>query len=282
MANTINANAIAKILRAEYERELTRSYKLLQFANKEFEWDVAQKWDTVRVPYVTLGWGWNTWTIDPTRDIPKTDITIWTHNMVIEQYQDIRVVISDKELSLLWKDMKTTQEIVRQLKDLAQRLLEDYFVSKLTWTTLATGNEITGASWWLNAWNVHAEIEKIAVQMDKQNVPEDERYVFVSPTNASIIRQSELFDNLESWYRKRSEGEIWKLAWLMAVKSNAISDNNVIGYHNKACNFVEKLNFIKIKEATDWNYYNILGWLFYDSALLWEGLKKVVKYTLWS
>jgi N4-gp56 family major capsid protein len=279
MANTLQANAIAKILMREYERPLTRSYKILPFANRKFEGEVAQKGDTVRVPYVQLAGGWNTGVTDSNRDVPATDMTIGTHNMAIEQYCDIRFKISDKELSLLGKDMGTTQEVVRQLKDLAQKKQEDYFVSKLTGATLAAGNEITGVAGGVTAGNAHAEVEKIVTALDKQNAPEEGRYIFVSPSTASILRQSDLFDGFDARYQKRSSGEVGMIGGAKIVKSTAIADDKMIGYCDQAGNFVEKLNFIKVKEADSGNYYNVVGGLFYDAALLGEGLKKVVDYT---
>ncbi len=277
--NDINTNAIAKILMREYERPLTRAFKIIPFANRKFEGQIKQKGDTVRVPFVKLGAGWNNNVSDSTRDVPASDMEIGTHSMTVEQYSDIRFKISDKEISLLGKDLKTIQEVVNQIKTLAQVKQEDYFVSKLTGTTLASGNEITGVAGGLTAANAYSEIEKISVALDKQNAPEDGRYLFVSPTTASIIRQSKLFDNLESGYKKRSTGEIGMIAGFTIVKSNAIADDTMIGYIDKTANFVEKLNFIKVKEATDGNYYNIVGGLFFDAALLGEGIKKVVKYT---
>lgn len=279
MTNTINAEVIEKVLKREYERPLTRNFVVLPFANRKFEWDIAQKWDTVRVPFVKLGAGWNKNVTDSTRDIPESNLEIWTHSMVVNQYMDIRFKISDKELSLLGKDMGTTQEVVRQIKNLAQKEQEDYFLNKvLTTVEIPTKNKITWVA--LSSANTYAEIEKIAVVLDEQNVPADKRVIFVSPKNASIIRQSKFFDNLEIGYKKRSEWEIWKIAGITIVTTTAIADDKILAYQDKAWNFVEKLNFIKVKEADSGNYYNILGWLFFDAGLFGEALKKVVVYTV--
>ncbi|PZM81837.1 hypothetical protein DLH72_05055 [Candidatus Gracilibacteria bacterium] len=279
MGNTINNEAIAKVLKREYERPLTRAYKVLPFANRKFEGDIAQKGDTVRVPYVRLGAGWNKNVQDSNRDIPNSDLEIGTYSLAVTQYMDIRFKISDKELSLLGKDLGTTQEVVRQIKDLAVKEQEDYFLNKmLTASDIPAKNKITGVD--LTSANVYAEIEKISVVFDEQNVPADKRVLFVSPKNASIIRQSKLFDNLESGYRKRSEGEIGKIAGMTIVVTTAIADNKILAYQDMAGNFVEKLNFIDIRQAGSGNYYNILGGLFFDAGIFGESLKKVIVYSI--
>ena len=279
MPNTINTEAIAKILQREYERPLTRDYVVLPFANRKYQWELAQRWDTVRVPFVRLGWGWNKNVTDSTRDIPDSGLEIWTHSMVINQYYDIRFKISDKEIALLGKDIGTQQEIVRQIKNLAKKEQEDYFINKiLTESTIPAKNKVTAATF--NSASAYAEIERIAVILDEQNVPNEQRVLFVSPKTASIIRQSKFFDGLEAGYVKRSAGEIWKIAGITIIKTNAVNDKTILAYQDKAANFVEKLNFIKIKEADSGNYYNILGGLFFDAWIFGEATKKVVVYTM--
>jgi hypothetical protein len=41
MPRTIEADAIAKVLIREYERGLTRAYKVLPFANRKYEGNIA-------------------------------------------------------------------------------------------------------------------------------------------------------------------------------------------------------------------------------------------------
>lgn len=278
MANTINTEAIAKILLREYERPLTRAYKVIPFANRKYEGQIGQKWDTVRIPYVRLGAWWNKNVTDSNRDIPDSELEIWTHVLAVNQYMDIRFKISDKEISLLGKDLWTTQEIVSQIKNLAQKEEEDYFVKTLVDANLPATNKITWVA--LTSANVYAEIERMTVVFDELNVPEEQRVLFVSPSTASIIRQSKLFDSLESWYKKRSEGEIWKISSFLIVKTNAVDNKKIIAYQDKAWNFVEKLNFIDIRRSPTGNYHNIVGWLFFDAAVVGEALKKVIIYTM--
>ena len=281
MANTIDSNVIAKILVREYERPITREFKVIPFANRKYEGDLKQKWDTVRVPFIKLKSGWNTSVTDSIRDIPASDLEIGEHSMVIEQYYDIRFKISDKQLSELGEDLWTTTEVVRQIKNLAQEKQEDYFVNKvITTTEIPTENKITWITWGLNGANIFAEIMKISTALSKQNVPERDRIIFINAETASILIQAKILDNTDVWLKARSEGVLWKIAWMTIVQSNAIPDNKIIGYQDKAANFVEKLNFIKVKEADSGNYYNIIGWLLFDAWLFWEAVKKVVIYTI--
>lgn len=274
MTNNISDGAIAKVLQREYDRGLTRAYKVLPFANRKFEGDIKNIWDTVIVPTIQI-WEWQK-SDNPNRTVPESNLTITDLKLKIEQYYDIRLKISDKEISLLGKDIGTTQEIVRLMRENAQTLQEDYFVKKL----LEVNNKVTSPVV-LSSANIFSEIVRIQVELDKKNVPEDWRRLFVSPLIAGVLVDSKKIEAFPEGYKPVSTWEMWMLAWFTIVKTNALKtddEKKMIWYQGNAWAFVEKLNNIKVKEATDGNYHNIVGGLFFDAGVLGENEKKIVIY----
>lgn len=274
MTNTISNDAIAKVLQREYERTLTRAYKVIPFANRKYQWDIKDIGDTVIIPTIQI-WDWQE-SNDPNRTVPEWKLTIADLKLKVEKYYDIRLKISDKDISLLWKDIGTTQEIVRQMREKAQKLEEDHFVKKI----LEVDSKVTSPV--VLTWaNLFSEIVRMQVELDKKNVPEDWRKLFISPLIAWILNDSKKLENFPDWYKAVSDGEMWKIAWFTVVKTNALSGTNekkMIWYQGQAWAFVEKINNIKVKEATDGNYYNIVGGLFFDAWVLWENQKRICIY----
>lgn len=274
MTNTISNDAIAKVLQREYERGLTRAYKVLPFANRKFEGDIKNIGDTVIIPTIQIS-NWQE-SNDPNRTVPEWDLTIADLKLKVEKYYDIRLKISDKEISLLGKDIGTTQEIVRQMREKAQTIQEDYFVNKLLEvdSKVASPVVLTGA-------NIFSEIVKMQVELDKKNVPEDWRKLFISPLIAWLILDSKKLEPYDANYKKISSWEMWMLGWFSIVKTNALKDTNekkMIWYQGQAGAFVEKINNIKVKEAVDGNYHNIVGGLFFDAGVLGENKKRICIY----
>lgn len=274
MANTISNDAIAKILKREYERNLTRAYKILPFANREFEGDIKNVWDTVRIPTISI-WDWKE-NANPYGPANKADLTIWDLSLTVTKYYDIMVQLSDKDVSLLWRDLQTTQRISQLMREKAQAIQEDYFITKLLEVTNKVSTPVA-----LTWANIYTEILRIQIELDKKDVPENDRKLFVSPLIAWVILWCKQLENFETGYKKQSEWEIWKLAWFTIVKTNALkawNEKKLIAYQGKAWAFVEKINSLKVKEATDGNYTNIIWGLFFDAGVLGENKKRICIY----
>jgi hypothetical protein len=62
------------------------------------------------------------------------------------------------------------------MKEKAQIIQENYFVSKL----LSVSNTVDSPLA-LTAANIYSEIVRMQVELDKKNVPEDDRQLFISP-----------------------------------------------------------------------------------------------------
>jgi len=274
MANTISADAIAKVLIREYQRDLTPAYKVLPYANRKYEWEIKAKWDTVRIPTIAIGeWQANNNPLWPAND---ADLTIDAVTLQINQYYDIRVKLSDKDISDLGKDLSTTQRVARLMKDKAQKIQEDYLVTKLLGVTNKVANPVA-----LTWANIFAEITRIEVEMDKKNVPSENRQLFVSPEIAWILQNSNILVWFREWFKAQSTWAIWMVAWFEVVKTNTLTWANakkLIWYQGNAWTFINKLETIKIKEAVDWNYWNLVGGLYFDAGVLGNDNDRVCLY----
>lgn len=274
MANTINPSVIANIIAREFSKELDGLYNVIPYANRKYEWELKVLWNTVTVPILNV-WEWSTattlgWVITP------TDLEFTSESLVINQKMQIRHVISEYDLSLVWKDLNTTREVGKKLREKAKKVQEEYFVSKL----LAVPNKVPNPVV-LTGANIYNEIVRIKVEMDKKNVPTTWRKLFVSPDVAWILLQSDIFKWFNQWFVAEREGEIGKISGFMVIEANSINWANVrkmIWYHWNAWVFIEKINTMKIKEATDWNYYSLIWELFYDAWVLGNDKERVVVY----
>ncbi len=272
MANVIDTSAISSVIKAEYERGLTRGYDIIPFANRDFEWDIADKWDTVKVPYIQVA-DWND-TGTPDADITAGDFTIGTHALTITQYNDVRLKISEKDISKLGTDMGTIAEIVRQLQIKAATKQEDYLVTKIL-----AGSSQANQTWTSDVNNIFDQVVDLRTALTTKNAPKEGRKLFVASDILGLMVKAKILNDFPAWYKVQSEAEVGRVAGFTVVESNAIPAWTMVAYVDKAANFVQKLAFLKVTEAPAGNYYNIVWALFYDADVLWVGKDQIVIHT---
>jgi len=274
MANTI----IKPIL---FSREVQRKRDIknvfYNYVNTAFTGELKRAGDTVTVQLLpTLSFVAGT-AGDP---ITKSDFTITSENLVIDQTRQLAVIIKDIEatqsnLALMQKVADRFAEAEARLFDETVRdtILNDTNVTRLN-DTDDNGSGVNGVT--IDKTNVFAEIEKMVVALAENNVT-DNLVLFVSPKVASVLRQSGLLNNTDMWLEARQKGYIWLISGVKVVISNALTvSQKMIMMEKGAVNFVAQLNKVKV---TDWNdgfYSNLLAEIVYGTKIFSEAAKWIV------
>jgi hypothetical protein len=193
MANT---DKIRLILEAELRRKLSDTPKkpFMRFANYEFEGQIKQGGDTVRVPIspkITLTdvSALNSGDIKATSiaDITASDRTVTHSDLVVNKLHQYREKFSDLE------EIQTLYSIKgNRLQDLLNGMdtaVESSIITMLdAFFTAHSGQVISEST--LTAANVAEKIMALRTKLSEKEVPMDNRILVVSPAVSAIIAQA--------------------------------------------------------------------------------------------
>lgn len=264
MANT---DQIRSILAAELRRKLSDTPKkpFMRFANYEFEWELKKAWDNVTVPIspkVTLtdvsGNGQAaTIRANSIADITATDRTIGYSTLTINKLHQYREKFSDLE------EIQTLYSIkggrVQDLLEGMDTAVESSIISMLDAHLLAYGsgsNIITKAT--LTTSNVAENIMELRTKLSEAEVPMNNRILIVSPKVSAVIAQAGILQGTELAANGAVEGWLGKFAGFEIYESNLIEAADIYAFRAKSYNYVRQLFKIKVTDAEQGMYYNIL------------------------
>jgi hypothetical protein len=193
MANT---DKIRLILEAELRRKLSDTPKkpFMRFANYEFEGQIKQGGDTVRVPIspkITLTdvSALNSGDIKATSiaDITASDRTVTHSDLVVNKLHQYREKFSDLE------EIQTLYSIKgSRLQDLLNGMdtaVESSIITMLdAFFTAHSGQVISEST--LTPANVAEKIMALRTKLSEKEVPMDNRILVVSPAVSAIIAQA--------------------------------------------------------------------------------------------
>lgn len=264
MANT---DQIRSILAAELRRKLSDTPKkpFMRFANYEFEWELKKAWDNVTVPIspkVTLtdvsGNGQAaTIRANSIADITATDRTIGYSTLTINKLHQYREKFSDLE------EIQTLYSIkggrVQDLLEWMDTAVEQSIISMLDshLSTYGSGsNIITKAT--LTTSNVAENIMELRTKLSEAEVPMNNRILIVSPKVSAVIAQAGILQGTELAANGAVEGWLGKFAGFEIYESNLIEAADIYAFRAKSYNYVRQLFKIKVTDAEQGMYYNIL------------------------
>lgn len=263
MANT---DKIRLILEAELRRKLSDTPKkpFMRFANYEFEGQLKQGWDTVRVPIspkITLTdvSSSNSGDIKATSiaDISASDRTVTHSDLVVNKLHQYREKFSDLE------EIQTLYSIRgNRLRDLIEGMdtaVESSIITMLDafFTTYGSGSNILTEST-MTTSNVAENIMKLRTKLSEKEVPMDNRILIVSPAVSAVIAQAGIIAGTEVAADSAIEGRLGKFAGFSIFESNLVQKGDLYAFRAKAYNYVRQLFKAKVTEAEAGMYYNIL------------------------
>jgi len=113
------------------------------------------------------------------------------------------------------------------------------------------------------------------VALAVQNVT-DNLVLFVSPSAASLLRQSGLLDNTERGFGIRQKGYLGLISGVIIVETNALTaSKEMIMMAEGAVNMVVQLNNYDVRQGVDGFYENLLAEIIYGLKIFGENTKAI-------
>jgi len=264
MANT---DKVRLLLEAELKRKLSDTPKkpFMRFANYEFEGQIKQGWDTVRVPIspkITLTdvSSLNSGDIRATSiaDITASDRTVTHSDLVVNKLHQYREKFSDLE------EIQTLYSIRgNRLQDLLNGMdtaVEQSIITMLDafFSTYGSGSNIITKST-MTTSNVAENIMELRTKLSEKEVPMENRILIVSPAVSAVIAQAGILAGTEVAADSVVEGWLGRFGGFSIFESNLVSKGNLYAFRAKSYNYVRQLFKAKVTEAEAGMYYNILG-----------------------
>ena len=271
MANTIIRPTI-------FSKEVIRNRDIknvfYRYTNSAYTWELKKAWDTVTVQTLpTLSFAaWTAWGA-----ITNTDFTITSENLVIDTVKQLRITLKDIEETQ--SNLEIESKIAWRFAEAEARLFDEAVRDQILVTQVADIPAWNKLNSWapitLTKANVFEQIELMKVALAEQNVT-DNIALFVSPSAASLLRQSWLLDNSDKWLSTRIKWYMWMISWLEVVETNALTaSKEMIAMQNSSVNMVVQLNKYDVRQWTDWFYENLLAEIIYWLKIFWENTKAI-------
>ena len=287
MANTIIA---PQIFSKETLRNLDREVILLASTNRGYEWDIKQAWDTVRVqtlPTIAFtassvsGAGTcatsavGTW---PWGVITASDFTITLESLIVDKYTEKRVTITDHEATQ--SNLALTSKVASRFAEGMGTLLDDQVRDQILVTQVAdipAANKINSASpVVLTATNVYGEIMKLRSALKKQNVKTTNMELYVSVDVESVLLQSDFLVGSDAGATVMKTGFLGTVGGIPVYTTTALdASNEMIMMAKGSVNAVIQITKLKVMEADDGFYTNVLATIVWGMKIFWENAKAI-------
>lgn len=283
MANTI---ITPQIFAREVIRNRDRKITLLTYANRDYEWELKRAWDAVNVqtlPSFTLtpksiAWAWDcvtskVWTW-PWQPIVAEDVTIKKEKLVIDQYTDWRITLTDHEK--IQSNLDLTFKLAERYSVAEKELVENEILDLiLNSSNIPTANKINDWSpVTLTKANIYEEIEKMRVALQMQNVTEN-LVLACTPYQFSMLLQSNVLDYHNLGYEDRLKGKLRLISGVDVVPTTAITGWQMIMFQEKAFNLVIQMNKTDVRRWVDGFYENVIAEIIWWKKIFDENAKAI-------
>lgn len=236
-------------------------------------WNVVVATPTANVVWVS----WNITGAGPWAAITATDFTITPENLVIDSYSPLRITLTKYQIAN--SNLSLEEQVAKRFAEAEARLFDDQVRDQILVKQVADiplANKINvDAPYTAVSSTIFAEIEKMRVALAVQNVT-DNLNLFVSPAIQSILIQSTLLDNTDTWLQMRTKGYIWMISWVNIYVTNALTaSKEMIMMAEWAVNMVVKLNDYDVRLAPDGFYTNLIAELVWGLKIFGENAKAI-------
>jgi len=265
----MNTIIVPKLFAKEVVRNRDIKNVFYNYVNSAFTGELKKAGDTVTVQTLpTLNFATGT-AGDP---IANSDFTITAENLVIDTTKQLWIRLKDVEATQSNLDLES--KIAERFGEAEGRLIDeavrDTILNSTTVTTLNKAAPIT-----LTTTNVFSEIEKMKVALAQNNVT-DNLVLFVAPVAASVLRQSGLLSNTDTWLVVRTKWYLGMISGVKIVETNALTPSlEMIMMQEGAVNFVIQLNKYDVRDWQDGFYNNLIAEVIYGAAIFGENAKAI-------
>ena len=242
------ADTIVKVdlLQKETERLLPYHFRGLAYANREFDWQLQQYGDTVRVQsFPRLQFS----DYSGTGDIAASDVAITSQTLEVLQWKALLVDwdLKDKKQSNLALHTKTAEEIAYGMY-----LEYERHFFEVAWAGAHADNILAG--WTLTATTAYEAIAKLRTARSKKDAY-GQGVVFVSPDVTEALTGSTKFDATEAGHKDRANGYVGRTSWFDVIETNLLPEGatawstRIIAMENNSVSFVEQIQEMGSNEA---------------------------------
>ena len=284
MANTILSPTF-------FSKEVIRNRDIknvfYKYTNSDYTGELKKAGDTVTVQTlptltftaaaITWAWTWAVWTW-PWEAITASDFTITNENLVINTYAPLRIVLRDieKTQSNLSLEMKVAERFAEAEARLYDEAVRDQILVTQVADIPADNKLDSGAPITLTPALAYTSVLNLSEALDKQNVDEENRVMFVSPNFSNNLMQSGFLDASDTGLNTRFKGYVGMVNGVKIVKTNALTaSKEAIMMAENAVNMVVQLNNYDVREGADGFYENLIAEVIYGVKIFGENAKAI-------
>lgn len=203
--------------------------------------------------------------------ITNSPTTFAVEPLKLEKYAPYRTTFTDFDikhskvpLEISLADNLTTAEGVILDNYVRDVILVDKVATIPTANKLNSGTPIT-----VTTSNVISAFSDLVVALDKQNAPEDNRVLFISPATAGIFFQSALLTNTDMGLEAIQKGYLGTYRGVKILQTNALTaSNEMIMMVAGSVHFAYETYALETVSATDGKYTNFIYELVYGGTVL--------------
>lgn len=276
-------DVVSKLFAKELRRKLSDKPRLpfSRFANFEFEGELKRAGDTITVPISPKiemidasslnGGDLRKTTLD---DITASERVVTKSELKIDKLHRYREKFSDLE------EIQTAYIIEEnRMKDLIsaeEEVVEKGAIAVIDAMLAANAGQVISAAAALDENNIAKEIMKLRTLLSKKEVPMAGRKLIVSPEISGIIAMAKILTGTDDGSKAAIDGWLGRFGGFDIYESNLIDAKKLYGFREKSYNYVRQMVKAKVSEATDANYYNVLGEVAHGGKVFDQNIEQIV------
>ncbi len=276
-------DVISKLFAKELRRKLSDKPRLpfSRFANFEFEGDLKRAGDTITVPISPKiemidasslnGGDLRKTTLD---DITASERVVTKSELKIDKLHRYREKFSELE------EIQTAYLIEgNRMEDLISAeevVVEKGAIAVIDAMLAANSGQVISAAAALDENNIGKEIMKLRTLLSKKEVPMAGRKLIVSPEISGIIAMAKILTGTDDGSKAAIDGWLGRFGGFDIYESNLIDAKKLYGFREKSYNYVRQMVKARVSEATDANYYNVLGEVAHGGKVFDQNIEQIV------
>ena len=276
-------DVVSKLFAKELRRRLSDKPRLpfSRFANFEFEGELKRAGDTITVPISPKiemidasslnGGDLRKTTLD---DITASERVVTKSELKIDKLHRYREKFSDLE------EIQTAYLIEgNRMEDLISAeevVVEKGAIAVIDAMLAANAGQVISAAAALDETNIAKEIMKLRTLLSKKEVPMAGRKLIVSPEISGIIAMAKILTGTDDGSKAAIDGWLGRFGGFDIYESNLIDAKKLYGFREKSYNYVRQMVKARVSEATDANYYNVLGEVAHGGKVFDQNIEQIV------
>lgn len=279
----VQTDVISKLFAKELRRKLSDKPRLpfSRFANFEFEGELKRAGDTITVPISPKiemidasslnGGDLRKTTLD---DITASERVVTKSELKIDKLHRYREKFSELE------EIQTAYLIEgNRMEDLISAeevVVEKGAIAVIDAMLAANSGQVISAAVALDETNISKEIMKLRTLLSKKEVPMAGRKLIVSPEISGIIAMAKILTGTDDGSKAAIDGWLGRFGGFDIYESNLIDAKKLYGFREKSYNYVRQMVKARVSEATDANYYNVLGEVAHGGKVFDQNIEQIV------